>query len=141
MVEIPSFDAASEAYLAGLLDALPAYVARLENELAREGVGDLAGMDALEDQLRQGLVELFALAPARQAETPMGLVRRLVLLALSEHAHRVNVAALDRRGLLPRSAVDIAPELAPLQVQWGLAKARALGAEPRASQALSSNHP
>jgi hypothetical protein len=126
--EVPSFEAASAAYLAGLLEAIPPFIVRLENELARAGECELSWVDALESELVEGLRALLSEPAERQAEPPIGMVRRLVAEALAVHVRHPNVSQLERRGLLPRSAVDIAPELASLQVQWGLAKARELGA-------------
>ncbi|ACU54753.1 hypothetical protein Afer_1839 [Acidimicrobium ferrooxidans DSM 10331] len=121
------FARASAAYLEALLDALPAFMVRLGNELAREGECELTWLDALEEHVANELTALLGAPVEEQAEPPIGLVRRLVLESVRAHVERPNVERLERRGLLPRSAVDISPDLAAIQVQWGRAKAESLG--------------
>lgn len=121
------FARASAAYLEALLDALPAFIVRLGNELARQGECELTWLDALEQQVADELTMLLGSRVEEQAEPPIGLVRRLVLESVRTHVERPNVERLERRGLLPRSAVDISPDLGTIQVQWGRAKAQTLG--------------
>lgn len=118
------FGAISTAFLAALLGAMPSYFARLEAELVREGEVDLDWLQELQTKVEAEL-ELLLTRPAEaQQEPPVGLIRRLVLDALAIHNCGYSATILQRRGLLPASAVDIDVDLGPTHLAWGVAKAR-----------------
>lgn len=143
---------ASDAIVAGVERELPGWVqrevarilgawgrldaaARLEAESAAVSAGDDATT-----RVTARLRELFAADPAAQTATPLEIVRT---------AHREPTAILeaagippverdafderawpdDRYGLVPRTLGDLGdPDLAPLLLAWGMAKAAVLRA-------------
>jgi hypothetical protein len=130
------FGAISAVFLAGLLAVIPSYFARLEAELVREGEVDLDWLQGLQRTVEAELASLLTCPAEAQQEPPVGLVRRLVLEGLLIHDCSDSVSMLQRRGLLPASAVDIDTDLGPTHLAWGVAKARrmrALTQEPTIS--------
>jgi hypothetical protein len=120
------FAAASRELLEGLRRAVPAYLVRLEGELARHGEAELEWVGSLEQEIVQGLENLLVLPAPKQQEPPIGFIRRKVLEALAAKRLEHAVPYLQRRGLLPASAIDLDLDLAELHVRWGIAKARVL---------------
>jgi hypothetical protein len=118
------FEEISSAFLAALLIALPSYFARLEAELVREGEVDVDWLGELQPRVEAGLAELLGRPAEAQQEPPVGLIRRLVIEALSDNGCDQCMQRLQRRGLLPASAVDIDADLGPVHLAWGVAKAR-----------------
>ena len=130
------FDAISAAFLEGLQAAIPSYFARLEAELVREGEVDLDWLQELQHTVETELSALLSRPAEAQQQPPVGLIRRLVLEELSKHDCADSTSVLQRRGLLPASAVDIDADLGPTHLAWGVAKARrmrALTQEPTIS--------
>jgi hypothetical protein len=122
------FGAISAAFLAGLQAAIPSYFARLEAELVREGEVDLDWLQQLQHTVETELSALLSRPAEAQQEPPVGLIRRLVIGELSQHDCADSTAILQRRGLLPASAVDIDTDLGPTHLAWGVAKARRMRA-------------
>lgn len=129
------FQTASTRLLDGLVRAVPPYLVRLENELARHGETELEWVAALECEITEGLRALLTLPADLQREPPIGFLRRKVLEALVAQKLEPAVPYLRRRGLLPASAIDLDLDLADAHVRWGIAKAQALRGEHDASGA------
>jgi hypothetical protein len=129
-----------QAQVARLLDAWgrvsPEARARAENEASDAG-------SAAARRIATSLRELFATAPERQRATPLEIVRSVyrepteVLAAAG--VPPVARDEFDERswpddvyGLVPRTLGDLGdPDLGPLQLAWGLAKATVIRARGR----------
>ncbi|MGC9154248.1 MAG: hypothetical protein ACP5HZ_01230 [Ferrimicrobium sp.] len=122
------FGRISAAFLDGLTMAMPAYFARVEAELVREGEVDLDWLTELQRQVESELALLLGAPAETQREPPVGLIRRRIMQGLAENGCAASTPALQRRGLLPASAVDIDSDLSALHLAWGVAKARRLRA-------------
>lgn len=122
------FEQISATFLVALLHALPPYFARLEAELVREGEINLDWLEQLESRVETELELLLRRPAEEQQEPPVGLIRRFVLNGLSHNGCDTNIPILQRRGLLPASAVDIDADLGPIHLAWGVAKARRMRA-------------
>ena len=148
---------ASDAIVAGVERELPGWVqrqvafildawGRIESS-ARSDVDRAArgaGQDATARVVAR-LRELFAVDPAAQAATPLEIVRS----AYREPTAVLEAAAIppverdafderawpdDRYGLVPRTLGDLGdPDLAPLMLAWGMAKAAVLRARAEGS--------
>jgi hypothetical protein len=121
-----SFEELSEEFLEEILKQIPAFVARLDNELRRQGIYDPELLEDLERRLVAELTELLGKPASEQAEPPMCCLRRAVVSGLSKYRDGVNYRCLKEKGLLPTSSVDLAADMAGIQVRWALAKAREL---------------
>ncbi len=111
---------------------------------ARAALADRARAAGAEAGARVGaaLRSLFVLPPAEQRTTPLEIVRSavrdvtIVLVAagippVERDAFDERAFPDDRYGVVPSSLADLGDEtLGPLQLAWGMAKARALRAEP-----------
>jgi hypothetical protein len=143
---------ASAAIVDGVERTLPAWVARsIESILDAWGKADdetraqalefaaIAGHTA-SARVADDLRALFALDPAQQATTPLEIVRTAVreptdvlraagVPAVVRDAFAERAWPEDRYGLVPSTLGDLGdPELGPLQLAWGLAKAKVLRA-------------
>jgi hypothetical protein len=122
------FEEMSVNLLRGLVSAMPSYFARREAELVRQGEVDLDWLVDVQQLAELELATLLCRPAEAQREPPVGLLRRLVLDSLSSHGCSPSMPELQRRGLLPASAVDIDTDLGPLHLAWGIAKARRMRA-------------
>ncbi len=105
------FENISAVFLEGLLTAIPAYFARVEAELVREGEVYLDWLIELESDVESELARLLSAPAETQREPPVGLIRRRILEGLASNGCSASIPALQRRGLLPASAVDIDSDL------------------------------
>jgi hypothetical protein len=99
-----------------------------------------AHADAAVNEVVEALAALFALDPEAQRATPLEIVRRLVTLPTEilrevgvppvvRDAHAERIAPDDDYGLEPADLADLGdPELRPLMLAWGLAKANVIRA-------------
>ncbi|MFM8302714.1 MAG: hypothetical protein ACKOA9_00215 [Actinomycetota bacterium] len=141
---------ASDAILAGVARALPGWVvARVA--LVADAWGRLdpparAALDAQADaaaglataRVTQALRDLFATDAAAQRTTPLEIVRTATrevtevlatagIPAVERDAFAERAFPDDRYGVTPSTLADLGDEdLGPLQLAWGLAKARVL---------------
>jgi hypothetical protein len=95
---------------------------------------------AVADRIARSLRELFAQDPSEQTRTPLEIVRtaigdptRILVDAgvppVERDAFEERTWPEDRYDLLPRTLADLGdPDLGPLQLAWGLAKAGVLRA-------------
>ncbi len=118
------FTAISLELADSLCDAMGSYVARLEAALAKEGAED--ALEGLEEELCSEIRKLLTLAPREQRAPPIGMIRQLVAQRLEGVLTPLQLGRLDARGLLPRGAIDIDPELGDIHMRWGIAKAQAV---------------
>jgi hypothetical protein len=91
-------------------------------------------------RIADSLSELFAQDPSEQTRTPLEIVRGAIedptrilsdagVPPVERDAFEERTWPEDRYDLLPRTLADLGdPELGPLQLAWGLAKARVLRA-------------
>jgi hypothetical protein len=141
---------ASDAIVAGVERELPRWtqrqVARILDAWGRvdpaaRARAERAAIEAGEESVARvtaGLRELFAADPAMQAATPLEIVRTAyreptaVLAAagippVARDAFDERAWPDDRYGLVPRTLGDLGdPDLAPLLLAWGMAKAAVL---------------
>jgi hypothetical protein len=148
---------ASDAIVLGVQRELPGWVQRQvafildawgRLDAAARAEADRAARDAGQDATARvvaRLRKLFAADPAAQAATPLEIVRS----AYREPTAVLEAAAIppverdgfderawhdDRYGLVPRTLGDLGdPELAPLMLAWGMAKAAVLRARAQNS--------
>jgi len=145
---------ASEALVAGVGSALPAWAARVVDDLltawgrlsAEEHQAAVAAArDAGErsaDRVAAELRQLVSLDPTEQRATPLEIIRTAVVepTAVLEDAGVPDVVRdpfderawpADRFGLVPRTLRDVDPDLAAVHFAWGIAKAAVLRARSR----------
>jgi hypothetical protein len=143
---------ASDAIVAGVERELPRWtqrqVARILDAWGRldpagRAEAERAAIEAGEKSVARvtgGLRELFAADPAMQAATPLEIVRTAYreptailaaagIPAVERDAFDERAWPDDRYGLVPRTLGDLGdPDLAPLLLAWGMAKAAVLRA-------------
>ena len=119
------FQEACQTFSARLIDEIPSYVVRLENELMRQGEMQLDWLPALEAELLESVRDQLSLPARDQLEPPIGMIRRIIQRELEAHSF-VNWERMRERGFLPTSAIDISPELGDAHLAWGIAKARSM---------------
>ncbi len=122
------FQGACEIFSARLIEEIPNFIARLENELMRQGEMQLDWLSSLEAELLEAVRGLLSLPVHDQLEPPIGMIRRIIHRELEAHSV-VNWERIRERGFLPTSAIDISPELADAHLAWGIAKARSMHGE------------
>ncbi|MHB8190993.1 MAG: hypothetical protein ACYDHP_11375 [Ferrimicrobium sp.] len=123
---VENFAVISKELADALCSVLPAFVARLEGELLREGIVDLSVVSGLEDELCGKIQLLLALPADQQDSPPIALIRHITSKYVEALVPERRRSTLRDRGLLPSGAIDIDPELADVHLRWGIAKARVL---------------
>lgn len=146
-------DAAGDAIVVGMERALPGWVEECVAFIANAwGQLDPDARVALDERARDAgaaastrvaaeLRALFALPPAEQRTTPLEIVRTAVrevtdalesagIPPVERDAFDERAFPDDRYGVTPSSLADLGDDtLGPLQLAWGMAKARALRAD------------